>query len=388
MLITDCSIIMAAISGCVLLLFGVVLSSNRSFIMHYGISGFLIIMAVGVARLLVPVELKVSKEVPDTIIMPALQRFFRIELFSLQSTTVNVGMAFVAVWIMGSAVYLALFVGDFIRQSKAVASIPSKPTDRFASIMDEKVIVSSKRKKYRLIVADGMMPPVMTGLFVPTIILPDMGFTDEQAYYILRHEWLHYLSGDLWKKFFVNLLCAFFWWNPLMYVLKHKLNYMLEIDCDRHVLKNCSDDDRIKYVEMTLSVIRRMKAANTPLPSNAVFFAESASSSIVVQRCELALYPPKGLSKFARAAATATLAMLVILSYIFMIQPHTDAPPYEEGMVEISPENAFLCDNGDGTYSMYYSDANNGTIFAGNSQESNLVMPPYCDLTIKKGVNQ
>ncbi len=176
--------------------------------------------------------------------------------------------------------------------------------------------------------------------------------------------------------------------EPSDVVLKHKLNYMLEIDCDRHVLKNCSDDDRIKYVEMTLSVIRRMKAANTPLPSNAVFFAESASSSIVVQRCELALYPPKGLSKFARAAATATLAMLVILSYIFMIQPHTDAPPYEEGMVEISPENAFLCDNGDGTYSMYYSDANNGTIFAGNSQESNLVMPPYCDLTIKKGVNQ
>lgn len=380
MVVTDFSFMMAVIWSTVLLLAGAILTKSKKFVLRYGISGFLFIMVFGVIRLLLPVEFGFVRIVGDTVFIPAMQTALRVEIFHIFGKAITPAILLLAAWIAGSIIYLTVFFSKIARDNKIIKAIKSEYNPQFDSILKKLAEQAHSKQKYRLIVSESVSTPMMMGLFVPTILMPPITLTDREAEYVLKHEWSHFQHGDLWKKLLFNILCAFLWWNPFMYVIKKRLDYILEISCDHYVVKGQDNSDRIGYVETTLDVMRQISETGLKTSSSAVAFAEANSSSVIVRRCELILYPPQG-SRANKRLLSMMLAVLLVFSYLFVIQPVSIAPPPEEGidLIVMTPDNAYLIDNGNGTYDLYYEDVHFGIVMS-----SEMDVLPYSELPVKK----
>ena len=173
---------------------------------------------------------------------------------------------------------------------------------------------------------------------------------------MLLHEWNHFLRKHLWTKLLFNVLCALLWWNPLVYLIKEDMDYVLEVNCDRSVVDELDDSEHIKYVEATVNVMKQLAAKPRLSPSSIGFIASDSEN--IVQRCELVLFPPKRLSKFFKGMLGAITLTLIVLSYAFIVQPFSPPPADTDGAadvayVSITPENSYFVLNGDYTYNLF-----------------------------------
>lgn len=80
------------------------------------------------------------------------------------------------------------------------------------------------------------------GFFTPKIYMPKIHFSDEELYYILSHEYYHFLNRDIWIKLFIYIICSIFWFNPFIHILKTNLIHMLEIRCDNKVISDKTEN--------------------------------------------------------------------------------------------------------------------------------------------------
>lgn len=108
----------------------------------------------------------------------------------------------------------------------------------------------------RLLTCPGVKGPMMTGLFAPTVILPEELPSREDLWFILRHELTHFKRRDILYK--ALLLCAnlVHWFNPLTWVLLRAAEGDLERCCDDDVVKGLPDDDRARYGQVILDAVR------------------------------------------------------------------------------------------------------------------------------------
>ena len=79
---------------------------------------------------------------------------------------------------------------------------------------------------------------------------------------ILRHEMTHYKRKDIIYKWFIVLVSAVHWFNPLMILLRHEIACACELSCDEAVIRNMSDGDKQKYGETLMAL-----SANHKLPA-------------------------------------------------------------------------------------------------------------------------
>lgn len=97
--------------------------------------------------------------------------------------------------------------------------------------------------------------PFMIGFIHPRLILPKECYTQEDLYFILKHELTHYAQKDLWYKLFLTIANAIHWFNPLVWLMHSIANSDVEMACDEKVLKGMSYDRRKSYSEVILSCI-------------------------------------------------------------------------------------------------------------------------------------
>lgn len=369
-MITEYSLATAILWGTILLASGAFLTKSKWFIQRFGISGFLAIMLAGTVRLLFPLEFPHTPVLRDTVLMPFLVPLLRGEVFSQAGVGITYEQLIFFVWGTGTVLYLAILIGSIIRQQKRISGLCFNQSEQYSRILHE--LQGSGQCK--ILVSDKIASPVLVGLFHPCILMPDVIISDRQAQFILQHELQHYLHGDLWKKIFCSAFCAFFWWNPVTYMIRRKLDYILELNCDRRVVEAQSEEKRIEYAEATLCILKQVKCRGKT-PQCSVAFADEVSSGQLAKRCELILYPPR--ASWLKPVLLPVLLILLALSYRFVIQPYFPPPPGD--YIEITSENSYLQENPDGTYTLLINGENWGEVLPGD-----FGMPPYNELTIHK----
>lgn len=373
------SFIMSLIWCSIFLLFAAILRRKTDFVLKYGVSFILLILIIGIARLLLPFEPHFAIVIHATSIMPALQRFLTDSIFQIRDISISLFDIFMSIWAIGSLVYLSsIFIG-ISKAARRIRNLSSSYDPQVQRIMDAIILDSKPKQKYRIIISDDIASPMLVGFFAPTVLLPPMSLSDEEMRFVLLHEWNHFLHKHLWIKLLFNVLCALMWWNPLMYMIKSDLDYILEVSCDRLVVKSFEDDERLGYVESTLEVMKQL-INSKPHPSlYSIGFVSTADPEKIVQRSELILFPPQKISKRIQKTLAATILGLMVASYLFIVQP-TAPPPKStnEEYISISPENSYLCPNEDGTYKLFV-DGKYVDTFNPNELESK----PYSSLPIK-----
>lgn len=104
--------------------------------------------------------------------------------------------------------------------------------------------------------------PMLFGYFRTTLLLPDVGYSSDEAGVILRHELTHYASKDLWYKLLLVVVCELYWFNPVFRLMKNIAFHDMECVCDEKVTGKMAWDARQDYSTVILKFMSRVKKEN------------------------------------------------------------------------------------------------------------------------------
>lgn len=348
---------------------------HKTMMLKHGTGFALIAISVGIVRLVLPLDLPLSIVVRSSSIMPAIQRFFNVTVFTVLGFQADRFNILISVWILGSIVYLICIAADVLKCKEFLKHTQKQQNAQADKIMSEIVSASKPAKKYQIWMSDEIKTPMLAGYFSPTILLPPLKLPDMELRYIILHEWNHYLHKHLWVKLLFSVFCAILWWNPLVYMAKADLDYILEVNCDQNVVRSFSENRRSEYVKAMVNTMKQLTDSAIHRPKATVGFIGMVSNKIV-RRCELILSPPKLLGKWAKSALCFIITGLMVLSYSFILQPFIP-PQIDDNSISVNTQNSFLYQTGKETYTVIIDGQYQDTI---NSSELNV--EPYASLTI------
>ncbi len=109
---------------------------------------------------------------------------------------------------------------------------------------------------------DCIASPCIYGFRHPVILLTSTQFTEQELYYILKHELVHFQSHHLLFKTLIHCACILHWFNPLVWLMTWQFEQDMEICCDETLLKSASQDIRMNYCETLLHIVQFQKKRN------------------------------------------------------------------------------------------------------------------------------
>ena len=131
------------------------------------------------------------------------------------------------------------------------------------------------RKRVRLVTCSFITSPMMTGFFRPVILMPSVPMDTDELAFVFRHELIHYKQHDLWYKSLVLITTAVHWFNPFVYVITKAIEVQCELSCDERLVRETSLEQRQRYSETIIGLIKRGTKLQTSLSTH--FYREGNS---------------------------------------------------------------------------------------------------------------
>ncbi len=106
-------------------------------------------------------------------------------------------------------------------------------------------------RRIRVIVQEALPVPAIMGVWKPVLLLPYSATINKdkaQMRHILMHELMHYKRGDLIAITVLNLLCAVYWFNPLVWLCCKLIRKDMETACDNMVVEALGQGRRQEYI--------------------------------------------------------------------------------------------------------------------------------------------
>lgn len=205
-------------------------------------------------------------------------------------------------WLIGAVALILLNVARYmmlnikIRKNGKIISCPeiSEYTDRKINVRAWGNIAS----------------PFMTGVFRPTLILPETELSDEQLQNILRHEMTHFKRHDILYKWFAEFVKCVHWFNPVAWYVSKQIAAECEISCDMAVTKNMSGSEEMSYINTILSLLPTGKSKQLPLTT------QMASSKKILKRRFIMIKNKKTTSRLM-SVISAVIAIAMLSTTVF-----------------------------------------------------------------------
>lgn len=379
------SFVMAALWFTVFILLGAFLQRKVGFVFCYHLTPLLLLLAVTVFRMVIPIEIHLTVEVPFTSLYPVVQDFLQATLITVGGVAVSATFLLLALWGAVAVFLSARLLWRIQRDLRQLHFVSALPCSEIKTCLARLLSRRGSTRKVNLIVSPDISTPMLVGLFKPVMLLPPecMAFSSAELECILDHELTHLHSNDLWVKFIIRLICCLMWWNPCVYLLKRNLDETLEFKCDLAVTRAMSGREKIEYLQTLLNVLELLQRQPAEEPQAVrVGFCGIAETAVLKRRIELVMDRPDKSKRPAAIAFMAATVVLFIASYSVVFQP-ASYPPSEdlEHEVFITPETSYILKTADGTYYLMYEDTQFGEVSPESLDDS-----PLCFLTIQNEV--
>ncbi len=370
MLVTDYSFLMATVASSIMIVAIYFLRKTRFFADTFGVNFMLLLYALSFVRMFVPVEIPAVQ----TIIR---DRYILASIMSLLENRAGFtsGWSIPAIYILGGvlfAVALVLLAVLFINQYRFVSYIKKQKNLATPAEIEKLSTVAKavfgKDKKLTLIKCDAVGTPMVTGMLSSVVLLPDYAYTDSELDMIFLHECTHIKNNDLLLKFLVHIYCCLFWWNPLVYLLRADMDFILELKCDNNASASLSELRKLEYIQAINNCARNAVVSRQKSPVLvASGFATMDDTQRHAYRLNNLLNPVHRTWKSRVMTVAVSLVMVLVyaLSFLFIWQPayylseETHPQIYEalpDGAIMADETNAYLVKQDDGNYVFYFEE--------------------------------
>lgn len=190
-----------------------------------------------------------------------------------------------------------------------------------------------------------LIGPFTIGVFLPFIVLPD-NLPAVKHELILKHELCHIRRYDTFFLFLLHLVTCFYWFNPLIYLLKIHAEQVVEASCDEFVIRNMGLEQRRTYA----SLIIDMTARNVQYQK---LFVPSFGSSVnnLKERIEFIMTSEKRKKPYNKYSVILAAIMVLCSSFTaFAYQPSielsVDCAYNDSSFWKISPSDTVAFQSG------------------------------------------
>ena len=340
MQITIFSVWMTILWSSILILIFYVLRKKLVLLDVCSVSGVLILYIFCIIRLLIPIELPWTKELWGGEIYNRVYDVVRYEVAS----GINIYQMFGLIWMAGALFFLIKLTIRYIKLTKMLDRIPVKKDERAESVLT--AVFKEKEKRPEIVKTSAVQIPCCVGVFHKRILIPAKEYSDEELHYIILHEHTHLKNNDVLTKLLINSICAVYWWNPLVYLLRKDMQQSLEIRCDGLVSKKMDSISRSNYLAVMLEEFKdNCHADEFKKYHSSVMPLFEEHSEKLIERFQLVSDRKNATSIKGNFVATAITICLLMASYSFVLQSEYKCP-----IEEIETDNKSYSVNSDNSY--------------------------------------
>ena len=362
--------IMAVITSSIIIVIISFLRKISYFANLFSVWFMVILYLFGALRMFLPVEFpNIQIVLRDNVILnPFIESMIQREPNAWGSPSALM-YVILAVWAVGSLVFAVSFTAiqtRFVRYIRANSDLTtSRERELFQKILLE---TFGKEKKIQLKKTDAVDRIMVIGFINKCVLLPDREYSDLELEMIFRHECMHFKNRDLWLKLLIQIYCCIFWWNPFSYLLKHNLDFTLEMKCDLSVTRRLTDEQVATYLQTIRSDSGSKKKTNKTERKSPFLvcseLSDSKKTNELVKRCKAVTADPQKKAKQVTVNVLISLVFVAIftLSYLFIWQPYygTDITNNDidvpDEYIVIDDTIGYLVKQEDGSYLFYVLD--------------------------------
>jgi TonB family protein len=219
-------------------------------------------------------------------------------------------VALPVMWIAGSFVALLVLLQGCVRlrrfDSLAQPLSGTPWTDIAADISNALAV----KRRIHLLESDYRTMPMTWGFLRPRVLMPECasGWPDDRKRIVLAHEFAHVRRADWLFQILVELACVIYWFNPMFWIARNRLDFESERACDDLVL-NLGVDGK-DYAIHLLEIARALKKQSPAwLPALAMAKPFSLEARLVA-------ILNSNLNRRRPAARTAAIAIAVTIGLV------------------------------------------------------------------------
>src|SRR5688572_24592557 len=247
---------------------------SRAAVRHVLLStAFLVLLALPLASLTVPPRdvslpihssdstvLPVTLPLPDGIPLPSAESGDSAPTIAAR-TAPSASTVLFAAWMAGVTYFLAMMSLGLRRARRARRN--GSPWPEGQAAVSSVAAAPQLRRRIQLLLNDAVTGPVTCGVLRPAIVLPPdaRGWPPEDLRRALVHELEHVRRGDWLVLCLARIVCAFYWFHPLVWMSLRQLRLEAERACDDAVLRTA---DAEEYADQLLTLAERVVAGRTP----------------------------------------------------------------------------------------------------------------------------
>ena len=360
--------IMAVLTNSLMIVILYGLRKSPYFANLFGVGSMVVLYLFCVLRMYLPIEFPGFQViVRDSVVYNAVLESLIRRNPSGPGTPGELFYVLLGVWAAGAVIFGAVYVHA---QRSAVKRILSDSVDAgederaVLTAVAAEILGSDKNICLKRCSSAGRI--MVIGFVKKYIILPVGAYPAPQLEMILRHECTHIRNKDLWLKLLIQIYCCIFWWNPISYLLKHDLDFSLEMKCDLSVIRNFEPDRVLLYLDTIHSSIAAQTNTKEKRAGSFLVCAELSdarkSKELVKRVRAITSDPPKKAARVTVSAIAAlVLVAIFVFSYVFILQPFHSYEAEEsdynliDGEEIVDGTNCYLEKQSDGSYILYYS---------------------------------
>lgn len=345
--------------GCIMIFVLYVFLSKDSLFEKVGCHFLLIYTIIISIKFIFPIEFVHSINIPSKSVLPNLLDFLQTTVFSYRNIQVRLTHVIMVVWISGALYYLKKIIINYIQLNKIIQCLPDLSDDKLLcySQLLTRLQQNHSFHKFKIVQTKYISTPAITGFITPTILLPEMVFSETELEFILSHELNHYYSHDIWWKAGLELLCSIYWWNPFMFILRNEVNKLLELRADSAITIHMNENQRIAYLECLVRVHKSQTMKDDGM--DLVLAFNSKCRTLLAKR---AVYILNSSYKRRSMAIMIICIMIAGFSTTLIFEPYTISPQVQADTFTMNTSNSYLIKGQDDLYSYYVGDKFYGTI--------------------------
>ena len=351
MKITFFSIAMSIIWGSALMVLFTILRKRSKLIDICSVSGIIVLYIFCAVRMMVPIELPWIKVIPAETLFNALYLAIRKEV---SVSGVKVYHIVAGVWIAGAIIKMADLVLRYIKYKNQIAKLAENGKSLETSNY------GVKAPSAKIIQTQAVDTPLSFGLLDRIILIPDEDYSDDDRALIIRHEYMHLINNDLAVQFLINMLCAIYWWNPFVYLLRLDLEQYFELRCDSNVTKDMSESQIADYLDVLLKVYKKKRGNSNRYGIGLLGTHKRREKDIKERFIMLSKGQHRRKRTIGKIAAIVIETFFMVISYSFIFQSNYDVPEdtYNTGSdtYEVNQSNSYLIRQQNGNYIWHTSD--------------------------------
>jgi len=214
------------------------------------------------------------------------------------------------IWVAGSLIALLTLLQGFVRLGRFGShSQPLSGSAWTGAAADISRALAVKRR-IRLLACEYRTMPMTWGFLRPRVLMPGCAseWPDDRKRIVLAHEFAHVRRADWLFQILVELTCVVYWFNPLFWIARNRLDFESERACDDVVL-NLGVDGR-DYATHLLEIARAVKKQR---PAWLAALAMAKPSGL---EARLVAILNSSLNRRRPAARTAALAITVTIGLV------------------------------------------------------------------------